>query len=103
MKKDDKSIVGNKGYRCFLSLLSGEDRFAIDRARAEEDDQLYGVFVLRTNADLSPLEATFAQTSRLVEDGCCDVQGHCSLTDRLLHKLERPLATTSRAVSLPAV
>ena len=35
----------------------GDDRFVIDRAKAEEDVKFDGVFVLRTNADLSPLEA----------------------------------------------
>ena len=56
LKKGDKSLVGNKGYRRFLAT-QGDDRFAIDRAKAEEDAKFDGVFVLRTNADLSPLEA----------------------------------------------
>jgi hypothetical protein len=50
------SLVGNKGYRRFLAT-PGDDRFDIDRAKAEEDAKFDGVFVLRTNADLSPLEA----------------------------------------------
>ena len=56
LKKGDKSLVGNKGYRRFLAT-PGDDHFAIDRAKAEEDAKFDGVFVLRTNADLSPLEA----------------------------------------------
>ena len=56
LKKGDKSLVGNKGYRRFPAT-QGDDRFAIDRAKAEEDAKFDGVFVLRTNADLSPLEA----------------------------------------------
>jgi transposase len=56
LKKGDKSLVGNKGYRRFLAT-PGDDRFAIDRAKAEEDAKFDGVFVLRTNADISPLEA----------------------------------------------
>ena len=56
LKKGDKSLVGNKGYRRFLAT-HGDDRFVIDRAKAEEDVKFDGVFVLRTNADLSPLEA----------------------------------------------
>ncbi len=50
LKKGDKSLVGNKGYRRFLAT-PGDDRFAIDRAKAEEDAKFDGVFVLRTNAD----------------------------------------------------
>ena len=56
LKKGDKSLVGNKGYRRFLKDPKG-DGFAIDRAKIEEDAKFDGVFVLRTNARLSPLEA----------------------------------------------
>ena len=56
MKKGDKSLVGNKGYRRFLANPQG-DGFAIDRERIEEDARFDGMFVLRTNANLSPLEA----------------------------------------------
>jgi hypothetical protein len=56
LKKGDKSLVGNKGYRRFLKNPEG-DGFAIDRAKIEEDAKFDGVFVLRTNAHLSPLEA----------------------------------------------
>ncbi len=56
LKKGDKSLVGNKGYQRFLKNPEG-DGFAIDRAKVEEDAKFDGVFVLRTNADLAPLEA----------------------------------------------
>jgi transposase len=56
LKKGDKALVGNKGYRRFLMKPDG-GHFAIDRAKAEEDAKFDGVFVLRTNARLSPLEA----------------------------------------------
>jgi hypothetical protein len=58
LKKGDKSLVGNKGYRRFLADPAGGG-FAIDRAKVEEDAKFDGVFVLRTNASLSPLEAMF--------------------------------------------
>jgi len=56
LKKGDKSLVGNKGYRRFLKNPQGEG-FAIDRERIEEDAKFDGVFVLLTNANLPPLEA----------------------------------------------
>ena len=56
MKKGDKALVGNKGYRRFLRSPK-DGHFAIDRAKAEQDAKFDGVFVLRTNAKLSPLEA----------------------------------------------
>jgi len=55
LRKGDKSLVGNKGFRRFLSSSDGEG-FAIDRAKVEEDAKYDGVFVLRTNAGLSPLQ-----------------------------------------------
>ena len=54
--KGDESLVGNKGYRRFLANPEGEG-FAIDRVKVEEDQKFDGVFVLQTNARLSPLEA----------------------------------------------
>jgi transposase len=56
LKKGDKALVGNKGYRRFL-MQPDDGHFAIDRAKVEEDAKFDGVFVLRTNAHLSPLEA----------------------------------------------
>ena len=56
LKKGDKSLVGNKGYRRYLANPEG-DGFSIDRAKVEEDAKFDGGFVLRTYADLSPLEA----------------------------------------------
>jgi transposase len=56
LKKGDKALVGNKGYRRFLANPD-EGHFAIDHAKAEEDAKFDGLFVLRTNTDLSPLEA----------------------------------------------
>ena len=56
LKKGDKALVGNTGYRRFLASTS-EDRFAIDYAKAEEDAKFDGVFVLRTNTHLAPLDA----------------------------------------------
>src|SRR3954465_7553001 len=56
LKKGDKALVGNTGYRRFLAS-SSEDRFTIDHAKAAEDAKFDGVFVLRTNTDLAPLDA----------------------------------------------
>ena len=56
LRKGDKSLVGNKGYRRFLANPEGEG-FSIDRAKVEEDQKFDGVFVLQSNSRLSPLEA----------------------------------------------
>jgi len=37
--------------------MPDDDHFVIDRAKAEEDAKFDGIFVLRTNTNLSPLDA----------------------------------------------
>ena len=54
--RGDKALVGNSGYRRFLKTL-GQDRFAIDPAKVAQDARFDGIFVLRTNTDLDPLQA----------------------------------------------
>ncbi len=56
LKKGDKALIGNTGYRRYLKT-AGKDRFAIDEAKVAEDEKFDGVFVLRTNTALDPLAA----------------------------------------------
>ena len=56
MRRGDKALVGNTGFRRFLKTV-GDGHFAIDHSKADEDARFDGVFVLQTNAHLSPLEA----------------------------------------------
>ena len=58
LRHGDKALVGNKGYRKFLKT-SGE-RFAIDDARVEADARYDGVWILRTNTELSPMVTALA-------------------------------------------
>jgi Transposase DDE domain len=55
LRKGDKSLVGNKGYRQYLKV-EGEGHFAIDEAKLEEEARYDGVWVLRTNTELSAAE-----------------------------------------------
>ena len=56
LKRGDKVLVGNAGYRRFRKAI-GPGRFAIDRAKAEEDARFDGIFVVRANTALDPLQA----------------------------------------------
>jgi hypothetical protein len=56
LAKGDKALVGNTGYRRYLKTIR-DDHFAIDPDRVEEDKKFDGIFVLRTNTDLKPLDA----------------------------------------------
>jgi transposase len=55
LRKGDKSLVGNKGYRRYLS---GDDssHFEIDEAKLAEDARYDGKWVLRTNTELDTAE-----------------------------------------------
>jgi transposase len=50
LKKGPKALVGNRGYRKYLKLVS--DDIAIDEAKIEEEARYDGKWVLRTNTDL---------------------------------------------------
>jgi transposase len=55
LRNGDKSLVGNKGYRRYLSG-SDSPHFRIDEARITEDARYDGKWVLRTNTDLDSAE-----------------------------------------------
>src|ERR1700676_1556946 len=90
LKKGDKSLVGNKGYRRFLAA-PGEDHFAIDRAKAEEDAKFDGVFVLRTNADLSPLEAMLCYKNLWMVERAFRTSKSLFATRPIFHKLDETI------------
>lgn len=63
LKRGDKSLVGNKGYRRFLKI-EGEGHFAIDQAKIEDEARYDGTWVLRTNTEL-PTALVALQFKRL--------------------------------------
>jgi hypothetical protein len=52
LRRGDKSLVGNKGYRRYLKV-EGAGHFAIDEAKLAEEARYDGTWVLRTNTNLS--------------------------------------------------
>jgi Transposase DDE domain len=48
LRRGDKSLVGNKGYRRYLKV-EGEDHFQIDEAQVKAEARYDGLWVLRTN------------------------------------------------------
>ena len=54
LKQGDKSLVGNSAYRRYLKTPD-QQHFAIDEARVAEEARYDGLYVLRTNTQLSPL------------------------------------------------
>ena len=50
LRRGDKSLVGNKGYRRYLKL-EGSGHFVIDENQVKAEERYDGIWVLRTNTD----------------------------------------------------
>jgi hypothetical protein len=50
LRRGDKSLVGNKGYRRYLKLEGG-GHFVIDEKQVDAEERYDGIWVLRTNTD----------------------------------------------------
>ncbi|HTO80472.1 MAG TPA: IS1634 family transposase [Methylocystis sp.] len=60
LKKGDKALVGNSAYRRYLRRTPGskdKHAFEIDAGKLAEEARFDGVFVVRTNAEVTPLQA----------------------------------------------
>ena len=97
LKRGDKALVGNAGYRRFLQTV-GDGHFAIDRAKAEEDARFDGVFVLRTNTDLNPLLAMLRYKHLWTVEQTSARPNICLPRGRSFTRSTRPFAATCSAV-----
>jgi len=50
LRRGDKSLVGNKGYRRYLKV-EGNGHFALDQEQIKAEERYDGIWVLRTNTD----------------------------------------------------
>ena len=90
LKRGDKALVGNAGYRRFLTTI-GEGHFAIDRAKAEQDARFDGVFVLRTNTELNPLAAMLRYKRLWTVEQTFRTAKHLLATRPIFHKLDETI------------
>jgi Transposase DDE domain len=68
LRQGDKAMVGNKGFRRFLKT-EGDSHFAIDPERVAAAAKFDGIYVIRTNARVSPLVVALRYRERwIVED-----------------------------------
>ena len=58
LKRGDKALIGNAGYRRYLRKADPKSgaSFEIDAGKLAEEARFDGIFVLRTNANLTPLQ-----------------------------------------------
>jgi hypothetical protein len=71
LKKGDKALIGNSAYRRYLRKAGakGGRSFEIDAGKLAEEARFDGIFVLRTNAKVTPLQAVLRYRDLLqVED-----------------------------------
>jgi hypothetical protein len=72
LRRGDKALIGNAGYRRYLrktTAVKGQPAFEIDPGKLAEAARFDGIFVLRTNARLTPLQAVLRYRDLLrVED-----------------------------------
>lgn len=78
LRKGDKALVGNKGYRRYLKT-SGAGRFTVDEEQIHAEEKYDGIWVLRTDTDLDAesvahaykmlwtVEATFRTAKSILE------------------------------------
>jgi Transposase DDE domain len=57
LKRGDKALIGNSAYRRYLRPVTGRRAFEIDPGRLADEARFDGIFVLRSNARISPLQA----------------------------------------------
>ena len=65
----DKALIGNACYRRYLRRIGAGKAFEIDAGKLAEEARFDGIFVLRTNAGMTPLNAVLRYRELLlVED-----------------------------------
>lgn len=104
LRRGDKSLVGNKGFRKFLVAKGGG--FQIDRKKIDEEKRFDGKWVLRTNTDLDAAEVaikykqlwmverifrsvkSLLETRPIYHRNDATIRGHvfCSFLALILHK-----------------
>jgi Transposase DDE domain len=57
LRRGDKALIGNSAYRRYLRTTSDARAFEIDPGKLAEEARYDGIFVLRTNARVTPLQA----------------------------------------------
>jgi transposase len=68
-----------------------EEHFAIDPAKVEEEKRFDGIFVLRTNTDLNPLEAMLCYNQLWTVEQTFRTAKHLFATRPIFHKLDETI------------
>jgi hypothetical protein len=80
----------NTGFQRYLKTISDE-HFAIDADKIEEEKKFDGIFVLRTNTDLNPLEAMLCYKQLWMVEQTFRTAKHLFSTRPIFHKLDETI------------
>jgi hypothetical protein len=90
LAKGDKALVSNTGFRRYLKTIS-EQHFAVDPDKIEQEKKFDGIFVLRTNTDLNPLEAMLCYKQLWAVEQTFRTAKHLFSTRPIFHKLDETI------------
>ena len=90
LKRGDKALIGNTGYRRYLKTIR-DQHFAIDPDKVEDEKSFDGIFVLRTNTDLNPLEAMLCYKQLWTVEQTFRTAKHLFSTRPIFHKLDETI------------
>src|ERR1700756_4664036 len=90
LAKGDKALVGNTGFRRYLKTI-GEQHFAIDPDKIEQEKKFDGIFVLRTNTDLNPLGAMLCYKQLWTVEQTFRTAKHLFSTRPIFHNLDETI------------
>ena len=83
LKRGDKALVGNSAYRRYLRTTSDQRAFEIDPGKLADEARYDGIFVLRTNARLTPLQAVLRYRDLIqVENALAWCLSRCCIRSR---------------------
>jgi hypothetical protein len=88
--RGDKALVSNTGFQRYLKTV-GDQHFAIDPAKVEGETKFDGIFVLRTNTDLNPLEAMLCYKQLWTVEQTFRMAKHLLATRPIFHKLDETI------------
>jgi hypothetical protein len=90
LARGDKALVSNTGFRRYLKTV-GDEHFAIDPAKVEDEAKFDGIFVLRTNTDLNPLEAMLCYKQLWTVEQTFRTAKHLLATRPIFHKVDETI------------
>jgi hypothetical protein len=89
LKRGDKSLIGNKGYRKYVKAVGR--RFEIDEAKIEQEARFDGMWVLQTDAAVTPVEGALKYKELWLVEALFRSLKSVIETRPIYHKCDEPI------------